>query len=808
MHEQIHQYEVVRRLGAGAHGLVFYAYDTRLLRPVVLKMLRPSFASSDKVQDRVLREARLASAIDHPNVCSVYEVGEFEGQTYLVMQFVPGHPLRDLMEAGALAIPLTLSIGAQVADGLAAAHALGIVHRDLKPANIMITEGGMVKILDFGLARRKPDEPASPADSGFITSPSSTPLGTVGYMAPEQFVGRPSSEQTDIFALGVVLYSAVTGVHPFWQPGRQDQIARAIQFGRPRPPAQLRPEVPAELEGVILKALAKNPADRFDTAAQVREALKTVMRALKIDQEVLLSPLPATTPAERRKQSLWSALVELVGGSNQTPAASGNTLAVLPFTNLGDTPVAPYYGFALADAIATKLSRLPDLSVRPSSSLLAMTTVPADSVEAGRKLAATHVLSGTFTRDDREFVLNWQLLEVATEQVLTGDTVAVESFDLVAIQNEVCDEVFASLRGSANLHGQRHPGGGSGLSSDPSSLDPELSESYLQARARLSAFVLRTRHQRDLDAALRKLLTVVETTPTFAPAHSALGIVHLQYARSGFGDLDALRAARASFERALELDPKLVEAKLFRIYTFLSLGEKESARHAVHHLWETAATGFDVHLAAAHLLRLDGAYEPALSELARALTLNPSYAHVVYNHRARIHLYRGDLDAAQAELDKALELEPALPVLRTSLGYLRCRQGQLGEAVEILEQVVADEPALQMTYPTLALCHRLSGHADRAAKLISDRTRAAADCDAETAYRLATYHAVDEDPDEALRWLRRAIYLGNENYPWFSANPMWSAMKDNPDFESILDSLQQRYARNTEFWRRLLTARR
>jgi eukaryotic-like serine/threonine-protein kinase len=799
--KRIHHYDVLRRLGAGAHGLVYYAYDTRLLRPVVIKMLRDAREAGESAQhqrDSMLREAQLASAIDHPNVCSIHEVGELEGQPFIVMQYVPGRPLHELVEDGAMSFPLALSIASQVADGLEAAHAHDIVHRDLKPANIMITEGGLVKILDFGLAvRRAPGDPASSMQAGAVASSGSTPVGTVGYMAPEQFVGGPSSAQSDIFALGVLLYRMVVGMHPFWQPGDRVEIARAIQFGKPRSPRELRSEIPSDLEGVILKALAKHPGHRFDTAAQFRDALKTVMRAMALETGLPGQATAAPAPAgPSRRAGFWSSLAELAKGPRK-PAR--NTMAVLPFKDLSDSPTAQYYGFALADAIAAKLARMPSLAVRPSSSLLAMTTLPGDPVEAGRSLDVAHVMSGSFSRSEEGFVLGWQLLDVAQNTVRAGETLTFASLDLVAVQNEVSDQVFAQLRGIETLPGR---------STTVTPLDDEASETYLQARALLSGFVLRSRHRDDLEESKVKLEQVLARAPDFAPARSALGITYLQAVRNGFGDLDSLTAARIAFERALELDPGLVEAKLFRVYGLIALGEKESARHAMHHLLETAPESFDVHLVAAVLLRLDGLYDEALHELGLALRMNPNDAHVVYNHRARIHHYRGEIDEALREVQKGLELQPRHPLLRTTLGYLRLRQGLADEAVRVLARVVEDEPSLQMAYPTLAVALVHAGQVERAEALVTARTLAAAKCDPDTAYRLATYYAARSDLGPAMRWLRRAIYLGNENEPWFRTNPAWAPLRDTEELESVLDSLRERHRRNTTLWRRLLPARR
>jgi eukaryotic-like serine/threonine-protein kinase len=796
--ERIHHYEVVRQLGAGAHGLVYYAYDTRLLRPVVIKMLREAGASVEGQRETMLREARLASAIDHPNVCSIHEVGDLDGQPFIVMQFVPGRPLHELIEDGALSLPLALSIASQVADGLEAAHAHDIVHRDLKPANVMITEGGLVKILDFGLAvRRGPADPASSIPGGKLASSGSTPVGTLGTMAPERLAGGSSSPHSDIFSLGVLLYRMVCGIHPFWQPGNRMELARAIQIAKPRPPRELRPEVPIELERVMLRTLAKVPSHRFDTAAQLRDALKTIMRALTFETDLpgqAIAPAPTGPP---RRAGFWASLTERMARGHRKPPR--NTLAVLPFRDLSAPPAAAYYGFALADAIATKLARLPSLAVRPSSSLLAMTTLPADPVDAGRSLGVAHVMSGTFAKSEEGLVLGWQLLDVAANEVRTGETLTFSSFDLVAVQNEVSDQVFAELRGIETLPAAPATG---------TPLDDEVSETYLQARALLSGFVLRSRRRDELEKARTKLEQVLARAPHYAPAQSALGITHLQAVRNGFGDIASLRAAHDAFERALSLDPGLVEAKLFRIHGLIALGEKESARHAMHHLLETAPESFDVHLVAAILLRLDGLYDDALHQLGLALRINPNDAHVVYNHRARIHHYRGAIDQALREVENGLALQPSHPLLRTTLGYLRLRQGRTEDAVRVLTRVVEDEPSLQMAYPTLAVALVYAGQLERAEALVTPRTFSAAQCDPDTAYRLATYYAARSDLVPAVRWLRQAIYLGNENEPWFRSNPSWVSIRDTEEVDSILESLRERHRRNAALWRRLLPTRR
>ncbi len=803
----IAQYELERRLGEGGSGVVYLANDTQLMRPVVLKVLKRGGRTLEKMRSTVLREARLASAIEHPNVCAIYEVGEAGDEAYIAMQYVPGQSLDKIVAQGPASFPLVLSVGIQIADGLAAAHHLGIFHRDLKPANVMLSDGGLVKILDFGLARRmQQDEAVADAAHAATAPPTYTARGgTIAYMAPEQFVTGRSSAQSDIFALGVILYELVSGRHPFHRPDLDELTSiRAIQFVDPPPLTEIRAETPPELASAIQHCLEKTPAARYAAAADIREALKTLMKALQFETGSIpgeaAARLPISAPEqERRTTGFLSMLAErFLESSNSEPQP--NTVLVLPFVNLGAPEVAPLYGFALADAIGARLARVPSLVVRPSSSLMAIPVQQMDPLEVGQKLLVRYVLVGNFMRSDHGFDLNWQLLDVQSQSVRTGGAINVPSFDLVAVQNEISNEVLGSLHAVGRLHplapGER--------TARRTPLGEELSEEYLQARAVLSSFMARTGSRDDLDKARKLFENVVAQDTSFAPGWSGLGIAHLQYVRNGFGGQAQLVAARRSFDKALALDPESIEANLYRVYMLLSRGEKETARHGIEHLLHTAENDWNVHLVAGMTLRLDGMYEEALDQFHRSLQLNPSNAPVLYNHRARVYHYQNQLEMADEELEKGLMLEPRHPMLRTSLGYQQMRQGNMQAAIATLESVLQDDRSLRIVYPTLALCYLQIGERAKAAALIVDETLSAAEADGEMAYRLATYFAVEGDVTEALHWLRRTIYLGNENYPWFSKNPAWSGLTEQPDFQRILEDLKRRFRANQRTWRRLL----
>ncbi len=341
---EIEHYEILKKLGSGGSGVVYLANDTLLMRPVVLKILKRGALSIEQMRTTVLREARLASAIEHPNVCAIYEVGESADEAYIVMQYVPGRSLDRVIAQGPANVPLVLSVGIQIADGLSAAHQIGIYHRDLKPANVMLTDGGLVKILDFGLARRKnPDEaefdPAQPTrrKQGAVARTYSVRGGTLAYMAPEQFVTGQSSVQSDLFAFGVILYELVSGRHPFVRPDAEElQGVRAIQFADPPALTTCCPETPDELSSVIDRCLKKNPADRYASAAEVREALKTIMRTKQFETGMPFE-LPANVPPaeqEKRSTGVLSMLAERFRESADEQAKE-NSILVLPFRNFG-----------------------------------------------------------------------------------------------------------------------------------------------------------------------------------------------------------------------------------------------------------------------------------------------------------------------------------------------------------------------------------------------------------------------------------------------------------------------------------------
>ncbi len=803
--EKIHHYEIHHSLGAGTQGTAYLATDTKLKRPVVLKIVHKDRASKEKVRQKILEEARMASSIQHPNVCAIYEVNEYDKRPYLVMEFVTGKTLKDLITDQPLNLQLALSVGIQVAAGLGEAHRLGILHRDLKPANIKVTEGGLVKILDFGLAKKRDKSESSNKIN--TENPESTEFGTIGYMAPEQFSTRRSSEFSDMFSLGIILYEMTTGRHPFWVPesaGQNAMISR-IQSSEPAKPSELREDIPESLENLIIKTLDKQPGNRFKSVSELWEALKTLMKSLDFESGTVpgersaVLPSPNPDSGSRLGNGLFSKLSEffIQAGNRDIPK---NSIAVLPFKQAEEQTdnQKKYFGLALADSIANRLAQHSSVQVRSPGVFLSLVGQSIDEIQAEHRLESEYLLTGSYFRSDEGITLNWQLLEVTDKSVITGSTLEIPSFDLVKVQSEVTDEVVQALYNLGKLNLE-----------EPEDEEPDLpdniSEDYLEARALMSRFLWGSNSPKDLAESRKKFESVLEMNPDFAPAHAGLGRVHLNYVVNGYGGHTHFMAAQRHLEKALQIEPSNIEAKLQRSYTYLWRGEKEQARRDIKYLLKHAPHNDEVYMGAGIIFQLDGLYQVALRLFGMALKNNPTSAPQVYNRRARIYHYLGELDLAWREVKKGLMLEPDHSLLRTTKGYLHFRSGEYEEGIEVLESVIENDPSRRITYPTLAMCYVKNGENKKASDLITDELLAISATDCEMSYRLATYCVVEENYSEALHWLRKTIYLGYQNYPWIIKNPAWKPLHEDDEFTKIVSDLRRVHQTNKNNWSKFLS---
>jgi serine/threonine protein kinase/tetratricopeptide (TPR) repeat protein len=803
-------YRIVGPLGQGGQATAYKAEDMRLRRPVVIKVLRPELAGTETARERFDREAILCSALEHPNVCAIYDVGESDGLLYIVMQYLEGRTVREVMAGRPLDVQSALSIAIQVADALAVAHDHGIVHRDIKPGNVMVGPTGQARVVDFGLAKMLSPDGANRVSEpgGEPATDMGVPYGSLGYGSPEQAEGRAVDHRSDIFSLGVLVYEMLTGQRPF--KGRHlVQVLNAVIHEPARPLRELNPRLPARLEGIVDRALAKDPRERYQTMAALRDELKSVLRQLGNPGES-----PATSPAvvPRRARNPWLLGGPLgrvfsrrrfgMGGESKTdssaptrpatlsrPASWGKetrrTVAVLPFKNLARDPTVDFYGFSLADGVITELAHLDSLVVRPSSYIAPYTGQDVDPRQVGEELAVQAVLAGGFLKAPDRFRVTAQLIATETGEILWSDKIDTPQGDLMSLQDLIAERVVAGLKVRLSAEEQAQI-------AKPATRDPQAHEFYLRGRDLLFRYTLHTLDEASLEEAVRMFNEAVGLDPDYARAHTALGRCYVQHAQ-GYGGPEYFVLAERALKRALEIDPTLIDARLQMVYVDLHHGDKERAHEAIQSLLEEAGHDPAVLFVAGMLYRLDGLYEQALAEYDRLLELNPRDVVLVSYNRARIYTHQERYDRAIAELQQARALEPDHPLLKTFLAVAHFNRGDLDSAQPLIEDVLRQHPHLDGVQPVLAWCLSARGEHARARALITDRVRETATADHDIAFWLASFYSMEGLADDAVEWVRKAIQLGNENYPLFAGSRKLDNLRADPRFQALLEDLRWRW---------------